>query len=57
MKVTESSPDMGHVELILRTLISLTANSQDELTLGALLEFATPTCCEIFARSPHELTM
>ena len=39
IKVTESSPGMGHSKLILRTFIYLTVNSQDELTLWA--------CCEL----------
>ena len=34
MKVTESSPGVGHGELILRTLIKLTVNSQDELAMS-----------------------
>ena len=36
MKVTESSPGMGHGELILRTFIKLTVYSQDELTVRLL---------------------
>ena len=31
MNVTESSPDMGHSELILRTFIKVTVYSKDEL--------------------------
>ena len=44
MKVTESSPGMGHSDLISRTFIELTVYSQDEITvslLWALRDFAT----------------
>ena len=36
MKVTESSPGMGHFELILRTFILLKVNSQDEFAVRLL---------------------
>ena len=36
MKVTESSPSMGHSELILKTFILLTVYSQDEITVSLL---------------------
>ena len=46
MKVTDSSPGMGHGELILRSFVWLTEYSQDEITvslLWAFREFATFT--------------
>ena len=36
MKVTESSPGMGHSELILRTFIWLTVYSQDQIIVSLL---------------------
>ena len=52
-----------HGKLILKPLICLTANSQDELTLWACCEPSvslqlTPwACCELFVRSTNELIM
>ena len=36
MKVAESSPRMGHSELIMRTFMKLIAYSQNELTMRLL---------------------